>query len=107
MYLQQDVLLDVEIDHELEARCVYLPNLTHQTVKTFIDDVYSGLCSNEFLLDITYDLADVFGMLAEDKPQPPAQSRDKNEAKEHDTYSINVNQENLGMYTVSPKRQQS
>ena len=31
-----------------------------------MDDVYFGLCSNEFLLDITYDLANVFGMLGED-----------------------------------------
>ena len=31
-----------------------------------MDDVYFGLCSNEFLLDITYELANVFGMLGED-----------------------------------------
>ena len=38
----------------------------HDVVQKFMDDVYFGLCSNEFLLDITYDLANVFGMLGED-----------------------------------------
>ena len=93
-------MLDVEPDQDLEARCVYLPNLTHQTVKSFIDDVYSGLCSNEFLLDITYDLADVFGMLAEDNPQSAVRSEDKNVAKPDGTYSINVNQGSLGRYCL-------
>ena len=88
--------MDVEADNELEARCVYLPHLTYQTVKTFIDDVYAGLCSSEFLLDITYDLADVFGMLAEDKPQTSSESQDKSVVKGTDSYSLNVNQENLG-----------
>lgn len=87
----------METDNELEARCVYLPNLTYQTVKTFIDDVYAGLCSNEFLLDITYDLADVFGMLAEDKPKTASDLQDKGDAKGQESYSISVNQENLGM----------
>ncbi len=39
---------------------------THEVVQKFVDDVYFGLCSNEFLLDITYELANVFGMLGED-----------------------------------------
>ena len=69
----------------------------YQTVKTFIDDVYAGLCSNEFLLDITYDLADVFGMLAEDKPKTASDLQDKGDAKGQESYSISVNQENLGM----------
>ena len=87
----------METDNELDARCVYLPNLSYQSVKTFIDDVYAGLCSNEFLLDITYDLADVFGMLAEEKT-PSTESQEKNESKGQESYSINVNQENLGVY---------
>ena len=39
---------------------------TFEVVQKFVDDVYFGLCSNEFLLDITYELANVFGMLGED-----------------------------------------
>ena len=34
-------------------------------VQKFVDNVYSGLCSNEFLLDITFELANVFGMLTD------------------------------------------
>jgi hypothetical protein len=30
-----------------------------------VDNVYSGLCSSEFLLDITFELANVFGMLTD------------------------------------------
>ena len=60
-----------------------------------MDDVYSGLCSTEFNLDITYDLADVFGMLAEEKPAAE-EAQDKTDLKAQESFSINVNQENLG-----------
>ena len=95
-------MLDVEPDQDLEARCVYLPNLTYNTVKSFIDDVYAGLCSNEFLLDITYDLADVFGMLAEEKPPQTTgeQTQKKDSQLPEGTYSINVNSDALGMYVA-------
>ena len=87
----------MEIDNELDARCVYLPNLTYQTVKTFVDDVYAGLCSTEFNLDITQELAEVFGMLAEDQPSNATESQENDDLKGQETYSINVNQENLGL----------
>ena len=61
-----------------------------------MDDVYAGLCSTEFNLDITYDLADVFGMLAEEKPATE-DTQDKSDLKAQESYSINVNQENLGI----------
>ena len=62
-----------------------------------MDDVYAGLCSTEFNLDITYDLADVFGMLAEEKPAAE-EAQDKTDLKSQESYSINVNQENLGWF---------
>ena len=86
----------MEIDNELDARCVYLPNLTYQVVKTFVDDIYAGLCSTELNLDITQELADVFCMLAEDQPSTATESQDNDDSKAQETYSINVNQENLG-----------
>jgi hypothetical protein len=86
----------VEIDNDLDARCVYLPNLTYTAVKTFVDDVYAGLCSTEFNLDITQELAEVFGMLADEQPSTSTESQDNDDSKTQETYSINVNQENLG-----------
>ena len=72
----------------------------YQTVKTFVDDVYAGLCSNEFNLDITAELAEVFGMLAEDKPSTSTELQDNDQSKTQETYSINVNQENLGLKKI-------
>ena len=39
---------------------------SYDVVHKFVNDVYLGLCSNEFLLDINLELATVLGMLSPD-----------------------------------------
>ena len=63
--LFKDLLESVTEDDD-GVKSVYLPDLEEVTVRKFLEDVYKGLNEGEFILDITHDLADVFGMLLED-----------------------------------------
>lgn len=56
------MLLECEDDKE-----IFLPDLPYSLVKKFINDIYDGLCSNEFMLDISPDLAEAFGMFNEEQ----------------------------------------
>ena len=45
-------------------RFIYLPDLGIGCIAQFLDDVYNGLCNDdEFLLDVSQDLARCLGML--------------------------------------------
>ena len=46
-----------------EEKELFFPDIPYKYLEQFINDVYTGLCSSEFVLDINQDLAEVLGML--------------------------------------------
>ena len=54
----KQLLLEKDGENEL-----FFPDIPYKYLKQFINDVYTGLCSSEFVLDINQDLAEVLGML--------------------------------------------
>ena len=67
-------------------------------VHKFVNDVYLGLCSNEFLLDINLELATVLGMLSPDDEtvleqfqETVIESEDMNMVRKKKKYSDHLN----------------
>ena len=54
----KQLLLEQDGENEL-----FFPDISYKYLEQFINDVYTGLCSSEFVLDINQDLAEVLGML--------------------------------------------
>ena len=54
----KQLLLEQDGENEL-----FFPDIPYKYLEQFINDVYTGLCSSEFVLDINQDLAEVLGML--------------------------------------------